>query len=127
MPDCTAFLYSLTARLRSPLASYALPRLIRAHVSIHAGFKVPLSAASKLSSARCQFVCSKIKQAEVVVNPGVIAIEFERRLKLLLGFGVLTFLHLLDPAARDDRNVQLVRHAQNLVIGIDFHCQRLAV
>src|SRR5581483_6337427 len=69
----------------------------------------------------------EVNQTQVVVNPGVVAIELQRRLELLLRFGILAVLEKLNATARDDRDLQIVGHAQNLVVRIDFRADRLAV
>src|SRR5262244_800121 len=62
----------------------------------------------------------EVDQSQIVVNPGVVPIEFQRRLQLLLSFGILTLVEQLDTAACDDRNSQVVRYPQDLVVRIDF-------
>ena len=69
----------------------------------------------------------EINQPQIVINPGVVAIELERRFQLLLGLGVLTFFEQFYTATGNDGNLQIVGHAQNLVVRIDFSVNWLAI
>src|SRR5713101_2614510 len=68
----------------------------------------------------------KIDQAQIVIDPGVVAVKLERGFQLLLRLGVLPFVEQLNTAAGDNGNFQIVRHAQDFVVGIDFGVNRLA-
>ena len=63
----------------------------------------------------------------MIINPRIRAVELQRGFKLLLGFGVIAFLKLLDAAPRDRRNPQIVGDAQELVIRVDNDFKRFAV
>ena len=81
----------------------------------------------KIVEGRLPVALLEIEQTKIVVDPRIRTVQLQRRFKLLLRFSVEAFLHLLDAAARDYRDAQVVRHAQDSVVWIDDNFQRLAV